>query len=265
MTSSGGFFIDPIPLSEDIAQYTLNVMVHIMRQTSSVSERPRAVGLMLNEHVPDFHTVDAVGLTTVSPSATVAGSSGGTTRPGGPEGSVGRSTISSSLRDTDAASPSWTSPGAASIPSLPTSAYPFAAGMHGPSKPLRSTGQGSVNTTPALTSLVAPAAASYSDTPASLSWLVYRYAARVVFSISASNWESVFSRVRAWIRAAQSSTGNSNTDDMTDAMDVRLLACSAVDSTRLGHVLAGEQSRLPPSCAFQSNNNSQKRLPFSLG
>ncbi|KAG8678392.1 Ras GTPase activating protein ira2, partial [Ceratobasidium sp. 395] len=83
MTSFG----ELAPLSEDIAQYTLSVMVLILRQTSSVADRPRTVGLMYNEHVPDFHAIDAVGLTHVSPSATVAGSSAGTTRPGAPEGS----------------------------------------------------------------------------------------------------------------------------------------------------------------------------------
>ncbi|CAE6527674.1 unnamed protein product, partial [Rhizoctonia solani] len=228
------FTFDALPLSDEVAQYTLSVMVLIMRQTSSVSERPRTIGLMYNEHVPDFHTIDAAGLSTISPSGTVSGSAGaGTTKP---DGSIGRSTIASSLRDLDAATPSWATPGAASIPSLPSSAYPFASGMHGPSKPVRSTGT-TVNTTPALTSLVAPAAASYSDTPSSLSWLVYRYAARVVYAISSSNWDAVFTRVRGWIRAANASASGSGADE-PDTMDIRLLTCSAVDSVRLGNVLS---------------------------
>ncbi|KAG9123617.1 Ras GTPase activating protein ira2 [Ceratobasidium sp. 392] len=234
------------PLSEDIAQYTLSVMVLILRQTSSVSDRPRTVGLMYNEHVPDFHAIDAVGLTAVSPSATVAGSSTGTTRPGAQEGSVGRgSAISSSqLRELDATSPSWTSPGAASIPSLPTSAYPFAAGMHGPSKPPRSAGSGPSNPTPALTSLVAPAAASYSDTPESVSWLVYRYAARVVYGVSRSNWDIVFAKVRGWIRAAHASSAGGAVDELVDVMDMKLITCSALDSARLSHVLTEISSLL---------------------
>ncbi|KEP55513.1 RasGAP domain protein [Rhizoctonia solani 123E] len=227
------FTFDALPLSDEVAQYTLSVMVLIMRQTSSVSERPRTIGLMYNEHVPDFHTIDAVGLSTISPSATVSGSTGGTTKP---DGSIGRSTIASSLRELDAGTPSWATPGAASVPSLPNSAYPFASGMHGPSKPVKSTGP-TVNTTPALTSLVAPAAASYSDTPPSVSWLVYRYAARVVYAISSSNWDAVFTRVRGWIRAANASTGGSGADE-PDTMDIRLLTCSAVDSVRLGNVLS---------------------------
>lgn len=239
MASSAGF-IDVLPLSEDVAQYTLSVMVLILRQTSSVADRPRTVGLMYNEYVPDFHTVDAVGLTNVSPSATIAGSSAGTTRQGAPESSIGRgSTISSSLQ-LDASSPSWTSPGAASIPSLPLSAYPYASGMHGPSKPPRATGYSSTNTTPALTSLVAPAAASYSDTPTSVSWLVYRYAARVVFAVSASNWDIVFSKVRGWIRTAHASSTGNTSDEPVDVMDMKLVACSAMDATRLGSILSGE-------------------------
>ncbi|CAE6422943.1 unnamed protein product [Rhizoctonia solani] len=229
------FAFDALPLSDEVAQYTLSVMVLIMRQTSSVSERARTIGLMYNEHVPDFHTIDAVGLTNISPNVTVSGSTDrGTTKP---EGSIGKSTIASSLRELEAASPSWATPGAASVPSLPSSAYPFASGMHGPSKPVKATGP-AVNTTPALTSLVAPAAACYSDTPSSLSWLVYRYAARVVYAISSSNWEAVYTRVRGWIRAANASGSGSRADELADTMDIRLLTCSAVDSVRLGTVLS---------------------------
>jgi hypothetical protein len=237
MASTAGAIFDGLPLSEDIVQYTLSVMVLVMRQTSSASERARTIGLMYNEHVPDFHSVDAAGLTSISPSATVAGGNPGTTRSGGPDGSIGKgSTVSSAETN----SPSWSSPGAASIPPLPSSAYPFAAGMNGPSKPLRPAGHMFTNTTPALTSLVAPAAACYSDTPGSLSWLVYRYAARVVFYISSSNWDAVYTRVRGWIRAANASASGSGVDEMTDTMDVRLMTCSAVDSTRLGNILAGK-------------------------
>ncbi|KAG8732817.1 Ras GTPase activating protein ira2 [Ceratobasidium sp. 423] len=234
------FAFDALPLGDEVAQYTLSVMVLIMRQTSSVSERPRTIGLMYNEYVPDFHTIDAVGLTTISPSVTVSGSTtgGGTTKP---EGSAGRSTVASSFRELDAASPSWATPGAASIPSLPSSAYPFASGMHGPSKPVKATGP-TLNTTPALTSLVAPAAACYSDTPSSLSWLVYRYAARVAYAISSSNWDAVFSRVRGWIRTASASAGGGGADDSADTMDIRLLTCSAVNSARLSTVLSEKSS-----------------------
>ncbi|KAG9091505.1 Ras GTPase activating protein ira2, partial [Ceratobasidium sp. UAMH 11750] len=234
------------PLSEEIAQYTLSVIILILRQTSSVADRPRTVGLMYNEHVPDFHAVDAVGLSYVSPSATVAGSSAGTTRPGAaPESSAGRgSAVSNSVRDLDATSPSWTSPGSASIPSLPTSAYPFASGMHGPSKPPRSAASGPSNPTPALTSLVAPAAASYSDTPESVSWLVYRYAARVVYGVSRSNWDIVFAKVRGWIRAAHASSAGGTVDELVDVMDMKLITCSALDTTRLGHVLSEISSLL---------------------
>lgn len=240
MASSTGL-VDVLPLSEDVAQYTLSVMVLILRQTASVSERPRTVGLMYNEYVPDFHYVDAVGLTNISPSATIAGSSTGTTRQGAPESSIGRgSGISSSLQF-ESSSPSWTTPGAASIPSLPTSSYPYAAGMHGPSKPPRSTGYVSTNTTPALTSLVAPAAASYSDTPTAVSWLVYRYAARVVFAVSASNWDIVFTKIRGWIRTAHASSAGNTSDEPVDVMDMKLVACSAMDATRLGNVLSGKQ------------------------
>ncbi|KAG9100039.1 Ras GTPase activating protein ira2, partial [Ceratobasidium sp. 370] len=242
MTSFG----ELAPLSEEIAQYTLSVMVLILRQTSSVADRPRTVGLMYNEHVPDFHAIDAVGLTYVSPSATVAGGSTGTPRPGAaPESSAGRgSAISNSLRELDSTSPSWTSPGSASIPSLPTSAYPYAAGMHGPSKPPRSAGSGPSNPTPALTSLVAPAAASYSDTPESVSWLVYRYAARVVYGVSRSNWDIVFAKIRGWIRAAHASSAGGAVDELVDVMDMKLIACSALDTTRLGHVLSENSSLL---------------------
>ncbi|CAE6451306.1 unnamed protein product [Rhizoctonia solani] len=234
------FVFDALPLSDEVAQYTLSVMVLIMRQTHSVSERPRTIGLMYNEYVPDFHTVDAVGLTTISPSATVSGSTtgGGTNRP---EGSVGRSTVASSLRELDAASPSWATPGAASVPSLPSSAYPFASGVHGPSKPVKATGP-TYNTTPALSSLVAPAAACYSDTPSSMSWLVYRYAARVVYAISSSNWDAVSTRVRGWIRAASANASGGGADDPADTMDIRLLTCSAVDATRLSTVLSEKSS-----------------------
>ncbi|KAG8745587.1 Ras GTPase activating protein ira2 [Ceratobasidium sp. 414] len=223
MTSFG----ELAPLSEEIAQYTLSVMVLILRQTSSVADRARTVGLMYNEHVPDFHAIDAAGLTHVSPSATIAGGSAGTTRPGAaPESSAGRgSAVSNSLRELDSISPSWTSPGSASIPSLPTSAYPYAAGMHGPSKPPRSAGSGSSNPTPALTSLVAPAAASYSDTPESVSWLVYRYAARVVYGVSRSNWDIVFAKVRGWIRAAHASSAGGAVDELVDVMDMKLITC----------------------------------------
>ncbi|KAJ1309139.1 hypothetical protein OPQ81_004812 [Rhizoctonia solani] len=230
------FPFDALPLGDEVAQYTLSVMVLIMRQTSSVSERPRTIGLMYNEHVPDFHTIDAVGLSTISPSVTVCGSTtgGGTTRP---DGSVAKSTISSSLRDTDvAASPSWATPGAASVPSsLPSSAYPFASGMHGPSKPVKATGP-TVNTTPAFSSLVAPAAAS-----------------RVVYAISSSNWDAVFSRIRGWIRANANASGG-GADELADTMDIRLLTCCALDSNRLETVLS-EISSL-----FVEVNNSKSKL-----
>ncbi|KAF8681504.1 GTPase-activator protein for Ras-like GTPases [Rhizoctonia solani] len=230
------FAFDALPLSDEVAQYTISVMVLIMRQTSSVSERARTIGLMYNEHVPDFHTIDAVGLTNLSPSPTVwGGTDRGTTKP---DGSAGKSTIASSLRELEGASPSWATPGAASVPLLPSSAYPFASGMHGPSKPVKATAP-AVNTTPALSSLVAPAAACYSDTPSSLSWLVYRYAARVVYAISSSNWEAVYTRVRGWIRVAHANASNSKLEESADTMDIRLLTCCAIDSTRLITVLSG--------------------------
>ncbi|QRV73161.1 GTPase-activating protein [Ceratobasidium sp. AG-Ba] len=238
-------FGELVPLSEEIAQYTLNVMVLILRQTSQVADRPRTVGLMYNEYVPDFHTIDAIGLTNVSPSATVAGSSTGTNRPGAaPESSAGRGSSLRSAMELENISPSWTAPGASSIPSLPTSAYPYASGMHGPSKPPRSAGGGGSNPTPALTSLVAPAAASYSDTPESVSWLVYRYAARVVYGVSRSNWDVVFAKVRGWIRAAHASSAGGTVDELLDVMDMRLVTCSALDHNRLSQVLSEKSSLL---------------------
>jgi hypothetical protein len=74
------------------------------------------------------------------------------------------------------------------------------------------------------------------DSMMSLNTLIAKYAGTIVYHLSASNWEVVFSRVRKRIRAlAGSDVGTS-----TDVIDLQLMTQCALDRTRLVQLLRGE-------------------------
>ncbi|RDB19915.1 Neurofibromin [Hypsizygus marmoreus] len=65
-----------------------------------------------------------------------------------------------------------------------------------------------------------------------VSTLIAKYAGRIVFHISASNWQVVYSRLRTKIHFLAS-----NTSDNPDLTDLQLMACSALDKQRLVQLL----------------------------
>ena len=66
--------------------------------------------------------------------------------------------------------------------------------------------------------------------PTSLVHLVAEYAGRIVFHVSASNWDLVLDRIREKIR---------HEDENTDLLPIQLLAHSALNRQRLVQVLNG--------------------------
>lgn len=71
---------------------------------------------------------------------------------------------------------------------------------------------------------------SLTKLPTSLVHLVAEYAGRIVFHVSASNWDLVLDRIREKIR---------HEDENTDLLPIQLLAHSALNRQRLVQVLNG--------------------------
>lgn len=68
----------------------------------------------------------------------------------------------------------------------------------------------------------------------SVNTLISKFAGRIIFHISASNWSVVFNRLRTKIHFLASNSG-----DNPDTIDLRLMAHSALDRQRLVQVLNG--------------------------
>lgn len=69
----------------------------------------------------------------------------------------------------------------------------------------------------------------------SLNRLILKYTARIIFHVSASNWNSVSTRVRKGIHQLASTT-----DEPSDLSDMWLMAYCAMDRTKLVQILQGK-------------------------
>jgi hypothetical protein len=68
--------------------------------------------------------------------------------------------------------------------------------------------------------------------------LIAKYTGRIIFHVSASNWPTVFTRIRNKIHHLASTA-----EEVHDVVDIRLIAHSALDRTKLVMILQGELLR----------------------
>jgi len=74
-----------------------------------------------------------------------------------------------------------------------------------------------------------------SSSSASINWLISKYAAKIVFHLSASNWQVVFAKIRNKIRHFAQSD-----EETPDMVDMKLVSCSALDRVKLVQVMQGQ-------------------------
>ena len=74
----------------------------------------------------------------------------------------------------------------------------------------------------------------------SLNALILKFAGRIVYHLSASNWSVVLQRIRNKIRFLANSP-----DDSPDIVDLNLMKHSSLDRTRLVQILQGTFCRQP--------------------
>jgi len=77
----------------------------------------------------------------------------------------------------------------------------------------------------------------------SLNSHIGKYAGRIVYHLSASNWQAVFDRIRTRVH-----TLSSTSEDNPDTVDLQLMSHTAMDRTRLVQVLHGMLSCTGSSC-----------------
>ncbi len=216
----GPEWIEPPPLEDAVAKYALSVMVLFLRQTASVSDRPKTSGHMHSVSFPDFQPPE---MTSPLPPAIRL-------KPGSGASSFLPSRVSSnSLRAQNRLYPSRLI-AIKSKPSFPPD------GVHSPSSPespetTQNTRDASGLDLPSET-LMPPTPLTVSSSPSSINWIISKYAGKIVFHLSSSNWNVVFAKIRNKIHHLAQT--NEETPDM---VDMKLVACSALDRTKLVQVM----------------------------
>jgi hypothetical protein len=77
----------------------------------------------------------------------------------------------------------------------------------------------------------------------SLNTHIGKYAGRIIYHLSASNWMAVFDRIRTKVHILSSTS-----EDNPDTVDLQVMSHSAMDRGRLVQVLQGTQSCADSSC-----------------
>lgn len=191
-------WLEPIPLDENCVKYILSVMVLYLRQTA----HPEPIlmpydNLNFYTSFHDFETTEFPGMPSPIQS----------------DPSFGLGITAESI----------TMPRAR--------ANKFAASEEGPSK------GGSNLPTAALpqhfTSYEKTSQMLYKSS-LSLNHLIAKFVGRIIYHLSASNWNAVFSRIRTKIHFLAS-----NSEENTDVIDLQLMSHSLLDRPRLVQVLQG--------------------------
>ncbi|KAG8905759.1 Ras GTPase activating protein ira2 [Tulasnella sp. 403] len=216
-------WVEPPRLEDAVAKYALSVMVLFLRQTASVSDRPKTSGHMHSVAFPDFQPPEMVSPLppSIRPQTNITSSKANRhflgSRPssnslrgnGMARHPSAKLSISSSYATSETVHVNGGMPD-----TIPESAQPL------PSDP-----------TPSLT-LMPPTPLTVSNSPSSINWLISKYAGKIVFHLSSSNWTVVFAKIRNKIHHLAQTH-----EDTPDMVDMKLVACSALDRTKLVQVM----------------------------
>ncbi|PVG03445.1 hypothetical protein CPB86DRAFT_723065 [Serendipita vermifera] len=184
-------WIDPPPLDDKVAQYTMSVMVLYMKQSGPWGDRPKASGHIHSDTLYDYESIETHNTLPASTSKTVFMA---------PPPMHPRNGISSSRRTASIAA----------MGSLVTPSYASAFPAPSPSKAI---------------SFHSPILAT---TAASANALISKYVNKIIYYISASNWQVVFTRIRTKIHWFASGS-----EDAHDNTDMKVLSYCAMDRVRL--------------------------------
>lgn len=209
-TTSTSTFVDPPPLDEKVARYCMSVMVLFIKQTSSWGDRPKASGHIHTDTLYDFETIESphqvrTGRTFSSSNST--GSGGGLTSP---SATVHRRP-GTSRRTTSIGNP-------LAIAGLSIGTTPSYGAAFTPNHPSK------------FVSFNSPILAS---TIASVNALISKYIHKIIFFVSASNWNVVFSRIRQKIHWFASGSELTDGNSGGDNTDMKLLGFCCLDQGRL--------------------------------
>ncbi|KAF8645481.1 hypothetical protein AX16_007766 [Volvariella volvacea WC 439] len=187
-TSGTVVAIEPAPLDDNCAKYVLSVMVLFLRQTAS-SDNP----LMLPSQSSDISFRDFELMETI---------------PSGPTANQMK------------------------VPAPPPPTVLIERGLRSqPSSSSVRSGKLTINTTihlPAASTKYERTHMSMTTSAFPVNSLIAKYAGRIIFQISASNWDVVFDRLRAKFDLLASSN-----EDAPDTVDLKLMAHCALDRSRL--------------------------------
>ncbi|KZS91243.1 hypothetical protein SISNIDRAFT_487571 [Sistotremastrum niveocremeum HHB9708] len=203
--------MEATPIVEEIAKYCLSVITGFLRHSPSMNERRATAGSTNAAFtLHDFESTETAALT---PFAVLASARGGY--------------ITST--NTKPAQPTSTQD---SIPSTPLTA-------------LHNTSSTSLGSSLALSSATSIAHLATSETLAaskpSLMKFNAKFAANIIFHLSASNWTVVFERVRKRIHSLSNPSADRDSGDLTD---LRLITHCVIDRHRLCQFIAEVSSLL---------------------
>ncbi|KIO22012.1 hypothetical protein M407DRAFT_28426 [Tulasnella calospora MUT 4182] len=213
-------WIEPPRLEDPVAKYALSVMVLFLRQTASVSDRPKTSGHMHSVSFPDFQPPEMAS--PLPPSIRHQPSSAFNSFP---QAHLNNRASSTSLRFNGG-------------PAVGKSGPPRSRQLMS-KKPSRFT----VTATDGLPyhqevsdlpsrALMPSTPLTVSSSASSINWIISKYAGKIVFHLSSSNWAVVFAKIRNKIHHLAQT--NEETPDM---VDMKLVACSALDRTKLVQVM----------------------------
>lgn len=230
--SQGPEWIEPPRLEDAVAKYALSVMVLFLRQTASVSDRPKTSGHMHSVSFPDFQPPEMAS--PIPPSLRHQPSTGSSLPP-----SLGSRPSTHSLR-MNVQRRAFRIPPTHSTPHFGHNGSRSFGSHNGSSEANHSflTSEATEDLPSRL--LMPPTPLTVSSSSSSINWLISKYSGKIVFHLSASNWSVVFAKIRNKIHHLAQTN-----EDTPDMVDMKLVACSALDRIKLVQVMQGEHPDAP--------------------
>jgi hypothetical protein len=195
-STSASQFIEPSPLDENCARYILSVMVLYLRQTAPSETRLMSSAILsLDSSFYDFESVD---VPTFAPALEVYCHDHDDANPSTPLSTEPTLHSKPSTNTVNSGATDSSNP----IPILPLSFHFDRTHM------------------------------SLAKSSLSLNNNIGKYAGRIIYHLSASNWQAIFDRIRTRVN-----TLSSTSEDNPDTVDLQLMSYSAMDRSRLVQVL----------------------------
>jgi hypothetical protein len=200
-------FIEPSPLDENCARYILSVMVLYLRQTAPPETRLMSSAILsLDSSFYDFESVD---VPTFAPALEVYCHDHDDINLPTPHSAEPTLHSKTSTNTVNSGASDSSNP----IPMMPLSFHFDRTHM------------------------------SLAKSSLSLNNNIGKYAGRIIYHLSASNWQAIFERIRTRVNNLSSTS-----EDNPDTVDLQLMSYSAMDRSRLVQVLQGMSSCIGSSC-----------------